>query len=99
MGTTTQISLQTYLTTVYEPDVDYVDGVLEERNVGEYDHNVVQMAASLGMEVVAEGIETAYQAELLKREACETGQGFLFSRPLTASDAENFCRSEVAILV
>jgi diguanylate cyclase (GGDEF)-like protein len=62
-------------------------------------HNVVQMAASLGMEVVAEGIETAYQAELLKREACETGQGFLFSRPLTASDAENFCRSEVAILV
>jgi len=44
MGTATQISLDTYLTTSYEPDVDYVDGVLEERNVGEYDHNMVQRA-------------------------------------------------------
>ena len=44
MATTTQISLDTYLTTCYEPDMDYVDGVLEDRNVGEYDHNIVQMA-------------------------------------------------------
>ena len=44
MGTATLISLETYLTTSYEPDVDYVDGVLEERNVGEYDHNIVQRA-------------------------------------------------------
>jgi Uma2 family endonuclease len=44
MGTATQVSLDTYLTTSYEPDVDYVDGVLEERNVGEYDHNIVQRA-------------------------------------------------------
>jgi diguanylate cyclase (GGDEF)-like protein len=60
-------------------------------------HTIVQMAASLGMEVVAEGIETAYQGEMLKREACQTGQGFFFSRPLPASDAEIFCRSELAI--
>jgi Uma2 family endonuclease len=44
MATSTQISLETYLTTSYEPDVDYVDGVLEDRNVGEYDHNMVQRA-------------------------------------------------------
>jgi Uma2 family endonuclease len=44
MATATQISLETYLTTSYEPDVDYVDGVLEERNVGEFDHNMVQRA-------------------------------------------------------
>ncbi len=44
MGTSTQISLETYLTTSYEPDVDYVDGVLEERNVGVYDHNAAQRA-------------------------------------------------------
>jgi len=43
-ATATQISLETYLTTSYEADFDYVDGVLEDRNVGEYDHNVVQMA-------------------------------------------------------
>jgi Uma2 family endonuclease len=44
MATTTQIALETYLTTSYEPDVDYVDGVLEDRHVGEYDHNMVQRA-------------------------------------------------------
>ena len=44
MATTTQVSLETYLTTSYEPDMDYVDGVLEDRNGGEYDHNIVQMA-------------------------------------------------------
>ena len=44
MATATQIPLQTYLTTSYDPDVEYVDGELAERNVGEFDHNLVQRA-------------------------------------------------------
>ena len=44
MATTTYIPVETYLNTVYEPDADYVDGQIEERNVGEYDHNLVQLA-------------------------------------------------------
>jgi len=39
---TTQVSLNEYLTTDYEPDCDYVDGELEERNVGEKEHSAVQ---------------------------------------------------------
>jgi Uma2 family endonuclease len=39
---TTQVSLEEYLRTDYEPDCDYVDGELEERNVGEQDHSIVQ---------------------------------------------------------
>jgi Uma2 family endonuclease len=39
---TTAISIEEYLSTAYEPDMDYVDGELEDRNVGEYEHNVVQ---------------------------------------------------------
>ena len=42
MATATQVSLDLYLSSVYEPDVDYVDGELEERNVGEFDHSMVQ---------------------------------------------------------
>jgi Uma2 family endonuclease len=38
----TQISVEEYLKTVYRPDCDYVDGVLEERNVGERDHSWIQ---------------------------------------------------------
>lgn len=39
---TTQISLDEYLQTHYEPDRDYVDGELEERNVGEQDHSITE---------------------------------------------------------
>lgn len=38
------VSVEQYLNTVFRPDVDYVDGRLEERNVGEFDHGDVQWA-------------------------------------------------------
>jgi Uma2 family endonuclease len=47
MATATHITLEEYLKTTYEPDADYIDGEIEERNVGEYDHNIVQMALVL----------------------------------------------------
>jgi Uma2 family endonuclease len=47
MATTTHISLEQYLKTAYEPDAEYVDGEIEARNVGEYDHNAVQKAVLL----------------------------------------------------
>jgi Uma2 family endonuclease len=42
MGAITLISVEEYLTTVYEPDCDYVDGEVLERNVGEKDHGKLQ---------------------------------------------------------
>ena len=42
--TSTHLSLEEYLHTSYQPDAEYVDGELEERNVGEYEHNLVQLA-------------------------------------------------------
>jgi len=39
---TTQVSLEEYLRTDYEPDCDYIDGELEERNLGEKEHSAVQ---------------------------------------------------------
>ncbi len=44
MATSAQVSLEEYLGTSYEPDLDYVDGELEERNVGEFDHTIMQRA-------------------------------------------------------
>jgi Uma2 family endonuclease len=40
------ISVEEYLSQTYEPDCDYVDGQLEERNLGETDHSWLQMAVS-----------------------------------------------------
>ncbi len=42
MATSHQISLEDYLETAYRPDRDYVDGELEQRNVGEKEHSITQ---------------------------------------------------------
>jgi Uma2 family endonuclease len=47
MATSAQISITEYLHSTFEPDAEYVNGEIEERNVGEYDHNAVQMAILL----------------------------------------------------
>jgi Uma2 family endonuclease len=47
MATTAQLSLEQYLRTPFEPDAEYVDGEIQERNMGEYEHNTVQRAILL----------------------------------------------------
>jgi Uma2 family endonuclease len=47
MNIATGVSLEEYLNTSYEPDCDYVDGVLEDRNVGKRPHSLTQMQAIL----------------------------------------------------
>jgi Uma2 family endonuclease len=44
MVTATTVPLEVYLCSSYEPDADYVDGVIEERLMGEYDHSAWQLA-------------------------------------------------------
>ncbi len=46
MATGSLTSIQEYLTTVFRPDCDYVDGIIEERNLGEWDHAKLQGAVS-----------------------------------------------------
>jgi diguanylate cyclase (GGDEF)-like protein len=54
--------------------------------------NIVQtilaLAHGLGMQVIAEGVETEHQLAMLEEMKCEYVQGFLFARPLTEQDAE-----------
>ena len=45
----------------------------------------INMAHSLGLEVVAEGVETKAQREFLKNYHCEIGQGYLFSKPVDSA--------------
>jgi Uma2 family endonuclease len=47
MTTSAQMSMTEYLHSTFEPDAEYVNGEIEERNVGEYDHNAVQKAMLL----------------------------------------------------
>jgi EAL domain-containing protein (putative c-di-GMP-specific phosphodiesterase class I) len=47
---------------------------------------VVSLAHALGLEVVAEGVETEHQRDVLVQLQCEQLQGFLFARPMPAAD-------------
>jgi len=47
---------------------------------------IIVMARTLGLEVVAEGVEKEEQLEFLRTQRCDQVQGFLFSRPALASD-------------
>ncbi len=50
---------------------------------------IITLAHSLGMDVVAEGIETAAQATYLRNLGCEHGQGYFFSKPLDSETASS----------
>jgi EAL domain-containing protein (putative c-di-GMP-specific phosphodiesterase class I) len=59
-------------------------------------HTLVQLGLDLGLEVIAEGIEEPVQLEYLKAEGCQTGQGYLFARPLRPDALESFLVSSGA---
>ncbi len=52
------------------------------------------LAQTLGMNLVAEGIETEDHMKSLKNLGCQAGQGYLFARPLSLEDAEAYIRKE-----
>jgi diguanylate cyclase (GGDEF)-like protein/PAS domain S-box-containing protein len=54
---------------------------------------IVSLAHNLGMQVIAEGIERPAQVEALRALRCGRGQGFLFSKPLPALEAEKLIGS------
>ena len=50
---------------------------------------IINMARDLNIEVIAEGVETSYQAEFLKSAGCQMAQGYLFDRPLPHDEFED----------
>jgi EAL domain-containing protein (putative c-di-GMP-specific phosphodiesterase class I) len=53
---------------------------------------IIELARVLGMEVVAEGIETRAQHELLREMGCRFGQGFLYAKPMSADDVTDLLK-------
>jgi EAL domain-containing protein (putative c-di-GMP-specific phosphodiesterase class I) len=52
------------------------------------------LSHSLGLRVIAEGLETAAQFDFLKRHGCEEAQGFLIARPLEEPELRNWWRMQ-----
>ncbi|MET0314379.1 MAG: EAL domain-containing protein, partial [Hansschlegelia sp.] len=85
--------LKNYPVTKLKIDRSFVSGA----DITRKDQAVVEAVAGLGrafdLGVIAEGIETAGQAALMRSLGCEEGQGYLFGKPMPASAfEERFCR-------
>ena len=59
---------------------------------------IVAMAHSFGMSVIAEGVETVEQLDFLRGLRCEEFQGYLFSKPVPAQDAEKCFRGYAPLI-
>jgi diguanylate cyclase (GGDEF)-like protein len=57
---------------------------------------IIVMAHKLGLKVVAEGVETKMQKDMLKNAGCDFAQGYLFSKPVPADQFERLLRSSVS---
>ncbi|HTF96883.1 MAG TPA: EAL domain-containing protein [Cellvibrio sp.] len=57
---------------------------------------IIQMATSLGLKTIAEGVEDAATAALLRNLGCTEAQGYFWARPMPANEVEKFCRSWAA---
>jgi len=70
-------------------DRSFVAGIPGSGESREIVRSILGLARSLGLEAVAEGVETGKQAEHLRRLGCEIAQGFLFAHPMEAAQAED----------
>jgi len=75
-------------------DRSFIEGVVHGSEDAAIVRSVLALAASLDMETVAEGIEQESQRQILLDLGCRFGQGYLFSRPLSAQAfAQTYCRA------
>src|SRR6185436_5257663 len=70
-------------------DQSFVSGIGQDANDTAIVTAVIAMANSLGLKVVAEGVETSSQVAFLKQHGCLAAQGFYYSEPLSSDELSN----------
>ena len=68
----------------------FIADIVNNRNMASIVETTITLAHSLGMQVIAEGVETAEQLQFLRTKGCDQIQGYYCSRPLSPSGLETF---------
>ena len=68
-------------------DRSFISGFQESPENDQIVHSIITLAKSLGLTVIAEGVETRNQLEKLRSLQCDNAQGFMFSRPVDENKA------------
>jgi diguanylate cyclase (GGDEF)-like protein/PAS domain S-box-containing protein len=82
---------------VLKIDQSFVAGLPGNADDGAITSAIVSIAKSLGLKVVAEGVETVEQQQFLAGLGCEYGQGYLFGKPMPADAFECYLADRLAI--
>jgi EAL domain-containing protein (putative c-di-GMP-specific phosphodiesterase class I) len=85
--------LQQFQVDALKIDRSFIAGLSQNKEGETLLHTLVQLGKALSIETFAEGIEQQQQLSQLRDEDCESGQGFLYSRPLDVAGTEEFLRS------
>lgn len=80
-------------------DRSFVSMIDSAGNNDEIVRAIVNLARTLGLKVVAEGVETEAQRDLLKSLDCEGGQGFLFAKPMSFAELKTFLDEPATAIV
>jgi PAS domain S-box/diguanylate cyclase (GGDEF) domain len=80
--------LQRFPIDVVKIDRSFVMGLENDRDSRTIVNTVISLGLALGLKVVAEGVETPQQLDILRQAGCRFAQGFLFSQPVSAEEAE-----------
>lgn len=73
-------------------DQSFTHGLPGDHESGAIAKAIIQMGLSLGLDVLAEGIETQDQEKHLQTLGCNAGQGFLYAKPLSDEECEQYLR-------
>jgi EAL domain-containing protein (putative c-di-GMP-specific phosphodiesterase class I) len=84
--------LHTFPFDVLKIDRSFVNRMTEGDQPLQIVRTIIELARVMGMDVVAEGIETREQYHLLRQMGCRLGQGYLFARPMTAEAVSQLLR-------
>lgn len=66
----------------------FIEGIPSDQGDVVIAETIMILARKMGMSVVAEGIETAKQMQLLQKMGCDVGQGYFFRRPIPALEMQ-----------
>ena len=81
--------LRSYPLDTLKIDRSFISDMDTDSEKAEITHAIMALAQNLGLEVIAEGIESEEQRASLRRMGCKYGQGYYFCRPLNAAAARD----------
>jgi predicted signal transduction protein with EAL and GGDEF domain len=83
---------------VLKIDKSFVEGITASEQRLALVKGIVSIASTMGIAIVAEGIETDQQYQLLTEMGCQYGQGFLLARPVSWEDGQRLLRSNQPLI-